>query len=69
MSNMDKVYLRITDGHGPVDIGCRVEDGILVDVLNSNNISIWDKLTLQQRATLARMSGRELNKPVTVNVQ
>lgn len=65
----DKVYLKVTDGHGAVDIGCKVVDGVLVDVRNNQDISIWDFLSLQNRANLARLSARQLNKPVTVHVQ
>lgn len=66
---LEKIYLRVTDGHGPLDVGCKIEDGILIDVLSSEDVSIWDKLSMQNRANLARHAARILNKPVTVLVQ
>jgi hypothetical protein len=68
-TNLEKVYLKVTDGHGPVDVGCKIQDGVLIDVLTSNDISIWDRLSLQNRASLARHAARIINKPVTVHVQ
>lgn len=66
---LDKVYLKVTDGHGAVDVGCKIVDGVLIDVFCNDDTSIWDKLTLQNRANLARLAARTLNKPVTVHVQ
>jgi len=65
---MEKVYLKLSDGYGPIDVGCKIEQGILIDVVNCNDDSIWDRLTLQHRATLARAVAREINKPVTVRI-
>lgn len=65
--DFEKVYLKVTDGHGPVDVGCKIKDGILIDVFCNEDTSIWDRLTLQNRANLARHAARVLNKPVTIH--
>lgn len=67
--SFEKVYLKITDGRGPVDVGCKIEDGVLIDVFSNEETSIWDKLSIQNRANLARHAARVLNKPVTVHIQ